>query len=228
MQIVCQEENIMDSTTQPVIAGKKPPEVLIVFTGMFGNTQKLAQSVAEGSASIVEVNVTLRTAEEATIEDLRRSDALILDSPVHMGMMDWRIKKFIDSHVYQLWLIDELVGKVAGVFATGGGYGNAGSGVELTQIAMLGSLAECGMILVPFPKSAPGSEVTGSRWGPYARSGGTRMEPIGITDEMLEGGRQYGASVARVAVVLAGKALFPKANHVPEGEILKAFQSVNG
>jgi len=25
--------------------------------------------------------------------------------------------------------------------------GNAGSGVELTQIAMLGSLAECGMIL---------------------------------------------------------------------------------
>jgi len=31
---------------------------------------------------------------------------------------------------------------------------------------MLGSLAECGMILVPFPKSAPGSENTGSRWGP--------------------------------------------------------------
>lgn len=202
--------------------------VLIVYTSMFGNTQKLAQSVAEGAKSAAETTVELRNAEETILDEVRRCDALILGSPVHMGMMDWRIKKFIDTRVYQLWLIDELVGKVAGVFATGGGYGNAGSGVELTQMAMLGSLAECGMILVPFPKSAPGSEVTGSRWGPYARSGGPRMEPIGITEDMLEGGQQYGASVARVAAALADKALLPKGNHVPEGEILKSFQSVNG
>jgi NAD(P)H dehydrogenase (quinone) len=203
-------------------------EILIVYTSMFGNTEKLAHSVVDGARSVAETNITLRIAEEATLEDVRRCDALILGSPVHMGMLDWRIKKFIDSHIYQLWLTNELVGRVAGVFAVGGGYGNAGSGCELTQIAMLGSLAECGMILVPFPKSAPGSEVTGSRWGPYARSGGTRMEPIGITDEMLEGGRQYGASVARVAIALAGKDLLPRGNQVPEGEILTAFQGVTG
>ncbi|MBD2771397.1 flavodoxin family protein [Iningainema tapete] len=63
----------------------------------------------------------------AAIDEVRQCHALILGSPVHMGMLDWRIKKFIDSSVYQLWLVDELVGKVAGVFATGGGYGNAGS-----------------------------------------------------------------------------------------------------
>jgi NAD(P)H dehydrogenase (quinone) len=203
-------------------------EVLIVYTSLFGNTEKLAQSVAEGASSVEGTTVTIRIADDATVDDVRRCDALILGSPVHMGMLDWRVKKFIDSSVYQLWLVDELVGKVAGVFATGGGYGDAGSGVELTQIAMLGSLAECGMILVPFPKSAPGSEITGSRWGPYARSGGSRMEPIGITDAMLEGGRQYGASVARVAAALVGKNLIPRGNQVPEGEILKAFQSVNG
>lgn len=203
-------------------------EVLIVYTGMFGNTQKLAQSVAAGAASVAGTTVTTRLPDEATIDDLRHCDALVLGSPVHMGMLDWRIKKFIDSSVYQLWLVDELVGKVAGVFATGGGYGNAGSGVELTQIAMLGSMAECGMILVPFPKSSPGSEVTGSRWGPYGRSGGLRMEPDGITENMLEGGREYGASIARVAAALAGKDLLPKGNHVPSGEILKTFQSVNG
>jgi NAD(P)H dehydrogenase (quinone) len=203
-------------------------EILIVYTSMFGNTEKLAHSVADGARSVAETNITLKIAEEVTLEDVRRCDALILGSPVHMGMLDWRIKKFIDSHIYQLWLTNELVGRVAGVFAVGGGYGNAGSGCELTQIAMLGSLAECGMILVPFPKSAPGSEVTGSRWGPYARSGGTRMEPIGITDEMLEGGRQYGASVARVAIALAGKELLPRDNQVPEGEILTTFQGVTG
>jgi NAD(P)H dehydrogenase (quinone) len=146
-------------------------EILIVYTSMFGNTEKLAHSVADGSSSVAETTINLKIAEEATLEDVRRCDALILGSPVHMGMLDWRIKKFIDSHIYQLWLTNELVGRVAGVFAVGGGYGNAGSGCELTQIAMLGSLAECGMILVPFPKSAPGSEVTGSRWGPYALVG---------------------------------------------------------
>ena len=202
--------------------------VLIVYTSLFGNTQKLGESVADGAKSVAGTTVIIRIADEASLDEVRNCDALILGSPVHMGMLDWRIKKFIDTHVYQLWLVDELVGKVAGVFATGGGYGNAGSGVELTQIAMLGSLAECGMILVPFPKSAPGSENTGSRWGPYARSGGSRMEPLGITNEMLEGGRQYGASVARVAAALAGKELLPHGNHVPEGETLKAFQSVNG
>lgn len=202
--------------------------VMIVYTSIFGNTQKLAQAVAEGAASVPNTSLVMRTAEEATKEEVRACDALILGSPVHMGMMDWRIKKFIDDSIYQLWLIDELVGKVAGVFVTGGGYGNAGSGCELTQIAMLGSLAECGMILVPFPKSSPGSEVTGSRWGPYARSGGPRMEPFGVTEDMFEGGRQYGALVARVAAALAGKELMPRSNHVPEGEILKAFQSVTG
>jgi NAD(P)H dehydrogenase (quinone) len=203
-------------------------EILIVYTSLFGNTQKLADSIAEGAQAVSETIVTVRTADEATLDEVRRCDALILGSPVHMGMLDWRIKKFIDSHVYQLWLVDELVGKVAGAFATGGGYGNAGSGCELTQIAMLGSLAECGMILVPFPKSAPGSEITGSRWGPYARSGGPRMEPVGIAEATLEGGRQYGASVARVAAALAGKELLPRGNQVPEGENLEAFQSVNG
>ncbi|NEQ21169.1 MAG: hypothetical protein F6K28_18470 [Microcoleus sp. SIO2G3] len=54
------------------------------------------------------------------------------------------------------------------------------------------------------------------------------MEPDGIAHVMLEGSRQYGAIVARVAAALAGKELMPRDNHVPEGEILQAFQSVNG
>lgn len=195
-------------------------EVLIVYASQFGKTDKLAQSVAEGAASVTNTTVTLRIAneetvdevcpaDEVTIDEVRRCDALILGSHVHMGMLDWRIKKFIDSSVYLLWFDDELVGKVAGVFATGGGCGDAGSGVELTQIAMFSSLAECGMILVPFPRSSLGSELIGSRWGPYARSGESPLvEPDWIHEERLEAGRQYGATVARVAAALAGKDLF--------------------
>ena len=38
---------------------------------------------------------------------------------------------------------------------------------------------------------------------------------------------QPDVSVARVASALAGKELLPHGNHVPEGETLKAFQSVD-
>ena len=202
--------------------------VLVVYTTRFENTRKLAEAVAEGARAVPDTAVTLRDVEAATEGDLRASDALVLGSPVHMGMLDWRVKRFIDGAVYHLWLTDDLVGKVGAAFTTGGGYGDAGSGSELTQIALLGPLAECGMILVPFPKSSPGSETTGSRWGPHARTGGRRMEPVGVQDEALEGGRQHGASVARVAAALAGKDLLPRGNHVPEGEVLQAFLGVSG
>ncbi len=202
--------------------------VLIVYTTLFENTKKLAEAVGEGAGSVSGTEVVMRGVEEATEKEVRACDALILGSPVHMGMLDWRVKRFIDAAVYHLWLTDELVGKVAAAFTTGGGYGDAGSGSELTQLAMLGPLAECGMILVPFPKSSPGSETTGSRWGPHARTGGRRMEPVGVQDEALEGGRQHGASVARVAAALAGKDLLPRSNQVPESEVLKVFQGVSG
>ena len=84
--------------------------VLIIYTSMFGNTEKLGQSVAEGAKAVGGTTVTLRSADEATLDEVRNCDALILGSPVHMGMLDWRIKRFIDTHVYQLWLVDELVG----------------------------------------------------------------------------------------------------------------------
>lgn len=65
---------------------KTMSDVLIVYTSLFGNTEKLAQSVSEGAASVADTTVTLRIADEATIDEVRRCDALILSSPVHMGM----------------------------------------------------------------------------------------------------------------------------------------------
>jgi flavodoxin len=51
-------------------------EILIVYTSLFGNTEKLAQSIREGAASVTDTNVTLRTADETTIDEVRRCDAL--------------------------------------------------------------------------------------------------------------------------------------------------------
>ena len=122
----------------------------------------------------------------------------------------------------QLWLTDEMVGKVGAVFTVGGGYGDTGAGNELAQIGMLAAMAANGMVLVPYPKTSPGSTVAGGHWGPSGRSGDPLMQPVGIPDEMRLAGFHHGANVARVAAELAGKThLLARGVKAPPPDILE-------
>ena len=197
-------------------------KILIVYTTSIGNTQKMAQAVADGAKS-VNAAVTLKSSNEATIDDVRACDALILGSPIRHRTADARIKKFIEDSLEQLWLTDEVVGKVGGVFSVGGGYGNMGAGCELAQLGMLSAMAACGMILVTLPKTTPGFNVAGMHWGPNGRSGDRVMKPVGITAEMLETGYHHGANIARVTKELVGKELMARGNVAPPPEIVEMF-----
>ena len=190
-----------------------------------GNTRKMAGAVADGARSVEGAEVVLREATEATKDEVRDCDALLLGTPMRHRSADARVKKFIEDTIEVLWLRDELVGKVGGVFSVGGGYGNTGAGVEIAQLGMLSALAGAGMILVSLPKTTPGAEVAGSHWGPHGRSGGPGMEPVGITDEMMLAGWHHGANVARVAAVLKGQDLLAKGNVAPSEEVQAMFQS---
>lgn len=200
-------------------------KVLIVYTTTMGNTERMAQAIADGARSVKGTQVSLKQAHEATMDDVRESDALIMGSPIRHRTADARIKKFIEDVCEQLWLTDEMVGKVGGIFTVGGGYGNCGAGCELAQMGMLGAFAAGGMILVTLPKTTPGFQVAGMHWGPHGRSGGMGMEPIGITDEMMLAGWHHGANVARVAVALRGKDLLARGNVAPSKELLEQFTS---
>ena len=199
--------------------------VLVVYTSTMGNTRKMAGAVADGARSVEGAEVVLREATEATKDEVRDCDALLLGTPMRHRSADARVKKFIEDTIEVLWLRDELVGKVGGVFSVGGGYGNTGAGVEIAQLGMLAALAGAGMILVSLPKTTPGAEVAGSHWGPHGRSGGSGMEPVGITDEMMLAGWHHGANVARVAAVLKGQDLLAKGNVAPSEEVQAMFQS---
>jgi NAD(P)H dehydrogenase (quinone) len=183
-------------------------KVLIVYATDYGNTKKMAEAVASGVSSVAGAQVEVKTAEEATAEDVLACDGLIIGSPTHMGSTDWRVKKFIDKICSKLWMEDKLIGKVGGVFATGGGFGNAGGGCELTMLAMLNNLAELGIIIAPLPKNTPGYYAGGLQWGPYARSSGEKMEQTGVTPERLEAAKHHGANIARLAAILKGKEVF--------------------
>ena len=197
-------------------------KILIVYTTSIGNTKKMAEAVADGVKS-VEVTVTLKSSDQATIEDVRTYDALILGSPIRHRTADARIKKFIEDTLEQLWLTDEVVGKVGGVFSVGGGYGNMGAGCELAQLGMLSAMAACGMILVTLPKTTPGFEVAGMHWGPNGRSGDNVMKPVAVTAQMLEAGYHHGANIARVTKELARKKLMATGNVAPPPEVVEMF-----
>ena len=197
--------------------------VLVIYTTSLGNTEKMAMAIADGVRSVDHINLAIKTAAEVDINDVRKCDALIIGTPIRHRTADSRIKKVIEDTLEKLWLTDDMVGKVGGVFGVGGGYGNMGAGCELALLGILSAMAASGMILVPLPKTTPGSDVAGMHWGPNGRSGGPKMEPIGVTTEMMDAAYHHGANIARVAVALAGKTLMATGNVAPSPEVAKMF-----
>ena len=200
--------------------------VLVVYTSSFGNTQRMAEAVVKGVGSVPDCQAVLKRPEEAIADDAREAHAIVVGSPMRHRSADARIKQFIENVFERLWLTDDLVGKVGGVFTVGGGYGDCGAGVEIAQLGILAAMAGCGMILVSFPKTTPGADVAGSHWGPHGRSGGPDMEPVGVNERMLEAAFHHGANVARVAASLADKDLLAKGNVAPPPHILKLFEGL--
>ncbi len=183
-------------------------QILVIYESDYGSTEKMAQAVADGVNSIDGARALLKKAEEVSAEDFLASDGVLVGTPVHMGNMDWRIKKMIDSVCGGLWMQDKLIGKVVGVFASGSGYGGAGGGVELTMVSLLNNFAELGMIIVPLPKNTDGYKKGGLQWGPYGRSADEDLQHNGLDEQVLSLSRIHGMHVARAAQALAGAQIF--------------------
>lgn len=184
------------------------PTVLIVYASDWGSTKKMAETIAEGARSVANTTVMIKTAEETVENDVLGADALILGSPVHMGSPDWRVKQFIDKICSKLWMKDKMIGKIGAVFATGGGFGNAGGGCEITLLAMMNNLVELGLIIIPLPKNTPGYAQGGIQWGPWGRSMGENMEQTGLSDERTVAAKHHGIHIAKATALLKNNKIF--------------------
>jgi len=173
--------------------------VLIAYHSDYGNTEKMAKAIVSSiRAANPDADAQLQKADKTSPDDLAAADVILFGTPVHMGSMAWQMKKLIDDAA-RLWMENALEGKVGGAFATGGGFGSAGGGVELTLAGLYSNFLEHGMIVVGFPKTALGYADGGLQWGPYARTGNHEGMPAGITDAQLTAARSYGAHVVEVA-----------------------------
>ncbi len=173
--------------------------VVIAYHSDYGNTKKMAEAIAAGMrAGRADISIDLHTAEEISLQDFLAADVIVFGTPVHMGSMAWQMKQLIDRTA-KLWMEGALEGKVGGVFATGGGFGGAGGGVEQTMIALYSNFLEHGMIVIGFPKSLPAYADGGLQWGPYGRSGNHEGMPDTVSEAALAAARSYGSHLIEVA-----------------------------
>jgi NAD(P)H dehydrogenase (quinone) len=163
--------------------------VVIVYYTMTGNTQTLAEAVAEGAGSVPGVAVTLRTVDEVEKEDLEAADAMLIGSPTYWGSMAAPVKQFIDD-----WFLEYRVfmgDKVGAAFATGGG---DGGGKGLVVLSLLTAMLNNGMII-----AGPHYSEGDARFGGFGVGATTGTDSPGVDEAELARGRLLGERVAQVA-----------------------------
>src|SRR6476659_6546292 len=97
-------------------------KVLIVYHSVTGNTEKMAQGVAEGANGVSGASVSLKKVGEVTADELLACDALIVGSPVYYANMAGEIKTFFDNWGLKFHFAFndfKMRNKVGGAFVTG-------------------------------------------------------------------------------------------------------------
>jgi flavorubredoxin len=97
-------------------------KLLIVYCSMTGHTKAAAEAIAQG-AKAAGAKVTLKTAGEATAQDLIDCDAVALGSYDAFSYMGGGLKDFFDRTYYPTQ--NAVAGKPYAAFLTHGGGGKA-------------------------------------------------------------------------------------------------------
>jgi NAD(P)H dehydrogenase (quinone) len=174
-----------------------PVRVLVVYHSATGNTEKMAQAVREGAASVAGVEAIARKAEEATAEDVVSADGIVLGSPVYWQNLTPVARRFLDRMGEALSKSGKTLGegRVAGVFCTAGA---VASGKDVTRLSAIAAFLAMRFVVVG------GVDAEGfGTLGPAATTG--PADP-GISEQERAEARGFGERFARVTLSLRGAA----------------------
>ncbi len=163
--------------------------VLVTYHSAFGNTEKMAQAVAEGAKAVSGTSVVLKRVGEVIGDDLLSSDAVIVGSPVYVGNMSGQVKRFFDNWGLKFGLgtgTGKMRNKVGAAFATGASVSN---GKEVTILTILGAMLIHQMIVI-------------SGGGGFGASATTGPDSPGIDAKEVAEARDLGKRVAEVAALV--------------------------
>ena len=152
------------------------PTVLVVYDSETGNTEKAARLVAEGVREVEGIECILKRVDDVSLDDLLKSDGIIVGSPTYYGLMSAKIKRLLDESVK---IHGKLEGKVGAAFTSSGG---TASGAETTILSILEAFLIHGMIIQGNPHSQHyGLAVVGAPEGKEidrCRNFGTRIAKL--------------------------------------------------
>ena len=163
--------------------------VLVIYHSATGNTEKMAQGLAEGAKAVSGSSVVLKRVGDVIRDDLLSADAVIVGSPVYAGSISGQVKTFLDNWGPKFGLearSRNMLNKVGAAFVTGGGDAN---GKELTMVTILAALLNQQMIVI-------------SGVGGFGASATTGPTSPGINEKELADARDLGKRVAEVATLV--------------------------
>jgi NAD(P)H dehydrogenase (quinone) len=173
------------SADEPAPAAIK---VLVAYHSVSGNTERMAEGVAEGAKSLPGTTVLLKRVGQVTADDLFSSDAIVIGSPVYWSNMSGEVKTFFDNWQFKFGVFPEfkMKNKIGAAFATGG---QISSGKEVTMLTILAAMLGNQMIVV-------------SAGGAFGASATTEGDSPGIDKKELADAQALGRRVAEVATML--------------------------
>src|SRR6266498_3171930 len=182
----CWRQLLGGSPTQA--ADPQPVTVLVVYHSATGNTEKMAQGVAEGAKAVSGTSVVLKRVGEVAANDLSSSNAVIVGSPVYFANMSGEVKTFFDNWSLKFGLFQnrKMRNKVGEAFSTGAG---VSAGKEFTILGVLAAMLNNQMIVV-------------SGGGGFGASATTGPDSPGVDEKELASARDLGQRVAEVAAVV--------------------------
>ena len=178
------------------------PHIAIVYHSGYGHTQRMAQSVAEGSdGRLIPIDADGNLPDGAW-EQLKAADAIIFGSPTYMGSVSWQFKKLADASS-KPWFSQAWKNKIAAGFTNSASMNDD----KLSTLHYRFTLSQQhSMIWVGTGMMPSNSKATTRNDLNYVGSfsGAMAQSPSDASpDEMLPGdletAKQFGARVAEVA-----------------------------
>ena len=184
-------------------------KIVTLYHSGYGHTKHMAESVAEGIATIANVDGQILAIDADgnlpadAFETLKSADAIVFGSPTYMGSVSWQFKKFADASS-KAWFTMDWKDKIAA------GFTNSASmnGDKLSTLHYMFTLAmQHGMIWVGTGMMPSNKKASNRNDLNYVASfsGAMAQTPSDAgVDEMLPGdletAKQFGKRVAEVTV----------------------------
>ncbi|MEK7404740.1 MAG: flavodoxin family protein [Acidobacteriota bacterium] len=170
------------------LAQQQPTRILVAYHSDTGNTEKLAQAVQKGAASVAGVEVTLRKVAEVQDPEILKADGILVGTPVHWANASTETRRFLDRVGGTLWKTKTNGdGRTAGAFCTGG---HPAMGKDQARLSILSAF-----LIMRFTVIG-GVEAQGfGTFGPEATTG---PSDAGVSEAELDEARRSGERFARL------------------------------